>query len=176
MVEMVSLEGADVKLGMMSDSHGRAERVRRALAVLDAGEADAFVHCGDIGGLDVLEEFAGRRCWFVWGNTDHPQPACRAEVAALDLPWPDGPCTFELDGKRFAVLHGHESGFRRTLEAGEYDYLLCGHSHQPADDYQGRMRIINPGALHRASVHSVALLDIETDELKFININTSVLT
>ena len=161
-----------MKLGMMSDSHGRAERVRRALAVLDACGADAFVHCGDIGGLEVLEEFAGRRCWFVWGNMDGPRPAWRAEVAALELPWPDGQCTFELDGQRIAVFHGHEPGFRQAVEAEEVDYLIFGHSHEPGEARQGRTRVINPGALHRASVHSVALLDLETDELKFIDIDT----
>jgi putative phosphoesterase len=160
----------------MSDSHGRAGRVRRALAVLDTCGAELFVHCGDIGGLEVLEEFTGRRCWFVWGNMDRPRPVWRAELAELNLPWPDGQCTIELDGKRIAVFHGHEPGFREALEGGEYDYVLFGHSHRPAEARNGRTRIINPGALHRASVHTVALLDIKTDELEFININTFVLT
>lgn len=176
MIWQLLLEGDHVKLGILADSHGRAGRVRQALAVLDSAGADAFVHSGDIGGLEVLEEFAGRQCWFVWGNTDVPQPAWRAEMEALGLPWPDGNCDFELDHKRIAVFHGHESGFRQALERGEYDYLIFGHSHQPTDGRRGRMRLINPGALHRAAVHTVALLDVRADELEFININTSVRT
>jgi putative phosphoesterase len=156
----------------MSDSHGRVEPVRRALAVLDAEGADAYVHCGDIGSLEVLEEFAGRRCWFVWGNTDHPPTAWRAELDTLGLPWPDGRCAFDLAGKRIAVFHGHEPDFGKAIASEDYDFVFYGHSHQSAEGREGRTRVINPGALHRANIHSVALLDLETGKLEFININT----
>lgn len=154
-----------MKLGVMSDTHGRIHRVQAALAVLDAAGAEALVHCGDVGGPEVLGEFAGRRCWFVWGNTDFPDPTWRSEVEALGLPWPDGPAEFTLSGRRIAVYHGHEPGFERAIHSGTFDYLLHGHTHRQVDYRKGRTRVINPGALHRVGLPTVAVLDLEGDDL-----------
>lgn len=158
-----------MKLGIMSDSHGQVQRVREALTLLDAAGAEAIIHCGDVGGIEVLEELAGRRCWFVWGNTDCPRPRWQAEVEALGLPWPTGSLRLFLAGKRVAVYHGCEPDFRRAIESGEHDYLLHGHSHRREDYRVGRTRVINPGALYRASVHSMALLDLVEDHVRFLS-------
>jgi putative phosphoesterase len=159
-----------MKLGILSDSHGQVQRTRDAIDLLCRHGAEALVHCGDVGGLDVLDELAGHRCWFVWGNTDAPRPAWRDHLATLDLPWPDGPLDLPLAGKRIAVFHGHEHGLKDVVTQAEHDYLLHGHTHQ-ADDYRrDGMRIINPGALHRASRKTVALLDLAADEVKYFEI------
>lgn len=159
-----------MKIGIMSDSHGRVHRVRDALAVFDAAGAEAVVHCGDVGGLGVLEELAGRRCWFVWGNTDFPDPAWRAEVETLGLPWPDGPVEFTIAGRRLAIFHGHEPGFERSIRAGNYDYFFHGHSHRQADYRVGPTWVINPGALYRVAVPTVAVLDLSSDDLSFLTV------
>lgn len=154
-----------MKLGVMSDSHGRTQRVRDALAVLDAAGAQAIIHCGDVGGLEVLEEFAGRPCWFVWGNTDYPQATWRPQIEALGLPWPDGPVEFTASGRRIAVYHGHEPGFEAAIRSGKAAYLLHGHTHRQDDYRVGPTRVINPGALHRAATPTVAVLDVDSDDL-----------
>ncbi len=159
-----------MKIGIMSDSHGRIEAVRSALSLLDEAGVEAVVHCGDVGGFDVLEELAGRRAWFVWGNTDYPSPAWRGEIETLGFAWPEGPLSFTLAGRRIAVFHGHERAFGHAVREASYDYLLHGHTHK-RDDYRiGGMRVINPGALHRASVRSVATLDLAADDLTFIEL------
>ena len=164
-----------MKLGIMSDSHGRTQRVLSALEVLDAAGAEAIVHCGDIGGPDMLDEFAGRKCWFVWGNTDFPQAAWRPQVEALGLPWPEGPIELTLSGRRIAVYHGHEPGFQGAIHCGKFDYLLHGHSHRQADYRSGRTRVINPGALHRVGLPTVAVLDIDSDDLTVLAVETSAI-
>ncbi len=160
-----------MRLGILADTHGQVVRTRQAIERLAAAGAEAFVHCGDVGGPEVLAEFAGRRLWFVWGNTDYPDPTWRAELDALGLPWPAGPLNLLLDDRRVAVFHGHERGFRRAVESNENDYVLCGHSHMRTDRRIGRTRLINPGALHRAGLHTVALLDLRTDELLYIQVD-----
>lgn len=159
-----------MKLGILSDIHGQAERARQALGLLDACGAQAFVICGDIGNLAVLEEFAGRRCWFVWGNTDYPDPTWRTHLETLGLPWPDGPLELNLDGKRIGVFHGNESSFAKAYKEAGLDYLLFGHTHRQYDGYAGDMRIINPGAFQRVHVATVALLDLSNDDLEFIEV------
>jgi len=158
----------------MSDSHGRVDLVRRALDLLKQAGAQAVVHCGDLGGLEVLEELAGWQVWFVWGNSDFPRPFWRPQLKALNLPWPDGPLELTLDGKRIAVFHGNELACHRAMTAARHDYLIHGHTHQP-DDYRiGNMRVINPGSLHRVRLKTVALLDLTTDKLEFLPVEDRI--
>jgi len=159
-----------MKLGIMSDNHGRMHAVRQARIELEQAGAEAIVHCGDIGGPDVLDELAGCTCWFVWGNMDDPAPSWRGHVEALGLPWPNGPLELHLAGKRLAVFHGHEPGFARAMRAAQYDYLIYGHTHRCADQQVGTMRVVNPGALHRAAARTVALLDLADDSLQFLDV------
>lgn len=175
-----------MKLGILSDSHGRAKRVRRAIALLREAGAAALMHCGDVGGQEVIDELgaAGLPAWFVWGNTDYPDPALARYAADLGITPPgEPPLRIELAGKRLAVFHGHEPGFEQLIRlaregdaealaaAAAADYILHGHTHVAADTRIGSVRIINPGALHRASEPTVAVLDLATDELRFITVD-----
>jgi putative phosphoesterase len=157
-----------MRLGILSDSHDRIQRIRDALGLLEAHGVDAFVHCGDVGGPEAWEEFAGKRCWLVLGNTDAPCPSWKPQIQALGLPWPDGPLELCLAGKNLAVYHGHERRFEEAILSGRYDYVLHGHTHRRADFREGRTRVINPGALHRVTVPTVAILDLETDQVEFL--------
>ena len=49
-----------MKLGILSDNHGRLDPVHAAQAIFDANGVDAVAHCGDIGGIETLEILAGR--------------------------------------------------------------------------------------------------------------------
>ena len=160
-------------IGILSDSHGHARPVRAAVALFDRLGVEHIVHCGDIGGTDVLEELVGRRCTLVWGNTDFPAGGILAFAQAAGLPTPQpGPVQLSLDGKSIAVFHGHERGFEAACVSWEGDYLLHGHTHERRDERIGRTRIVNPGALHRARPKTVATLDTTPDELVFHEITT----
>lgn len=154
-------------LGILSDSHGDYLPVRHALAGLERAGAEVFVHCGDVGGMEVFDELAGRRVHFVWGNTDVPDAVLCGYVEDIGLSLPTVPLSLELGGKRIVVCHGHESCVPRVVAEARHDYLLCGHSHQRCDLRKNGVRIINPGALHRARVKTVATLDLATDVLTF---------
>jgi hypothetical protein len=51
-----------------------------------------------------------------------------------------------------------------------YDYLFHGHTHVVRDDRIGKLRIINPGALYRASRKTVALLNLTDDRLQYLTV------
>jgi len=159
-------------IGVMSDSHGDAAATAQAVKLLIERGAKKLFHCGDICGVEVLDELAGHDCVFVWGNCDVPSAGMRKYVAALGLPWPNSLVRVQVDGKRIGLCHGHEDDFRKAAETDGLDYLFHGHTHHPADHRQGQCRIINPGALHRASVKTVATLDLRTDDLRFWRLDT----
>ncbi len=156
-------------IGILSDSHGRHQLVHRALALFDELGVGHVIHCGDVGGVNVFDELVGRPCTFVWGNMDSPDDDdAAAYLDTVGLAPPNGvPARITLDGKTFAVFHGHEPGFGRALASLDVDYLLHGHTHLARDERRGRTRIINPGALHRARRKTVATLDTTGDKLIF---------
>ena len=90
----------------------------------------------------------------------------RAYLRSVGLPEPDGvPLRLNWADKRIAVYHGHEPGFRQAPQALEVDYILHGHTHTQSDHRVGSVRVINPGALHRAAPCTVATLDLRSDAL-----------
>ncbi len=160
-----------MKIGILSDNHGRLGPVRAAIGIFDEHQVETIVHCGDLCRVETLELFAGRSCWFVWGNMDAPEPTWRPWVEATGAHWPELiPVLIEADHKTIAVCHGHERVFGKLCNSQRYDYLLHGHTHRRADHRRGRTRIINPGALHRAATKTIAILDTVGDDLQFFEI------
>ncbi len=170
-------------LGLLSDTHGRRQITAAALRLLQQLGAEAFVHCGDVGGPEMLDEFAGLRAWVLYGNMDDMDTArrCDTEEGGLTIGL-RGPLRFELDGRALAVFHGHEAEFARWMDAldtkgtlppggGRCAYILHGHTHRIRDVRVGAVRIINPGALYRAAFHTVATLDLGSDTVEFWQVN-----
>lgn len=167
-------------LGILSDTHGFAARAAAAVRVLERVGATGFVHCGDVGAEDVLDEFAGRETWCVFGNIDDWNESLGSYGASIGVRISAGPLEFELGRKRLAVFHGHEAQFERlaralrsgdeaalNTQAGRWNYVCYGHTHRAADIRIGRLRLINPGALERARIRTVATLDLRDDSLTF---------
>jgi putative phosphoesterase len=167
-----------VILGILSDTHGQWRRTADAVRLLDRLGAEALVHCGDVGSADVLAELAGRRAWVVAGNTDVPDAPYFGGPDWPGITLGEGPLRVEVGGRRLVVFHGHETAFenlwRDPIEnraqpesfAG-FEYVLHGHTHVPASLRLGAVRVINPGALHRAPRYTVATLDLAADRVRF---------
>lgn len=160
-----------MRIGILSDTHNQLDRTQRALKLLTSHGASTLIHCGDFVKASMLELLAGLPCYFVFGNNDSesiPDLLSAAKnIGAQCLEW-GGVVT--IDGKRFAITHGHLKSEVRSLLALQPDYLLSGHSHRLSDYVSGPTRRINPGAMHRARQFTVALLDLPTDELRFLEV------
>lgn len=155
-----------MKIGILSDTHGKAATAGAAIALLQANGAEYFIHCGDIGSPQVLDRLAGLKCTVVFGNTDYDREPLARYACDLGIDSGDPYADLTLVGKRIAVIHGDDGKLMHDLiERQVFDYLLSGHTHLPADQRSGRTRLINPGALHRAIPKMVALLDLASDEL-----------
>ncbi len=164
-------------LGLLSDTHGQAQRCAAALRFLKARGATHFVHCGDVGGDGVFEILAGEPVWFAWGNMDDPSPSRIRYLSALGLSAPaDVPARFEFGGRRCLLCHGHEPWFAHLPAELNADYLFHGHTHRIRDERAHGARIINPGALHRAAIYTVATLDVTRDALTFWNLSAALTT
>ncbi|MBX3372451.1 MAG: metallophosphoesterase family protein [Phycisphaeraceae bacterium] len=167
-------------VGVLSDSHGRWRITRRAISRLVEHGAGTFIHLGDLESEAVLEELAGLDARVVFGNCDSDESQLRAHAARLgiriehpasvlalprDVAAPGAPATI-----RIAFTHGHLPGCVDALLASRPEYLLLGHSHRMRDERHGPTRIVNPGALFRADRYTVALIDPQADQVRFLDV------
>lgn len=160
-----------MKIGILSDTHGRAEIMRQAIELLRDAGAEHYLHCGDVGDSELLDLLAGLPAGFVWGNCDFDRTELRRYADHLDVTCFGDAGEIELDGKIIGIMHGDDSRrVQAALREQHYDYLLLGHTHVPRDERVGKIRIINPGALFRAAVKTVALLDTAADDVRLIEL------
>ena len=138
-------------VGILSDTHGKAEMARRAVRILIENKAEYLVHCGDVGECDVLDAMAGHRAIFVFGNNDYERISLEKYAKAIGIEC-GGTCgNLSLGGKSAVVTHGDDRRLlNRLLREQQLDYLFLGHTHETMDQYEGKVRMINPGALYRA--------------------------
>jgi len=159
-------------IAILSDTHDRTEAMSAAVQLLQSRGAQYFIHCGDVGSPCVLDSLAGLKAAFVWGNCDWDRLALQRYAKSIQVTCYGAFGDLELDGCKIALIHGDDPALkRRLLSEQKHDYLLQGHTHVRQDLRVGRMRIINPGALHRANPRTVALLDTAADSLEFLEIN-----
>lgn len=157
-------------LGIMSDSHGRAETTRRAVrALVDAG-ATALIHLGDLETEAVIDELVGHDARIVFGNCDWEWTALERYAGHVSVIVDRWAGRLTVGGRRVAFTHGHLREPMEEATADEVDFLLHGHTHELRDERVGATRVINPGALFRAARYTAAVLEPEQDRLRILDI------
>ena len=158
------------RIGILADSHDKVARTARAVALLVAEGAEVLVHCGDYTTPEVVDQCAALPGYYVFGNNDFDEDGLRRAMTLVGGSCLERAGELTLAGRRIAVAHGDSVKDMRRLAALGPDYFLFGHTHLPADNKLGSTRYINPGALHRAATWSVALLDLSSDDLRFLEV------
>ena len=159
-------------IGILSDSHDRVHALAAGIQVLRDAGATFFAHCGDIGSEACIDLLAGLPGAFVFGNTDWNRGVLSRYAASIDVQCCGVHGNLELDGKRIALIHGDDFRLKQQIiDAQQHDYLFQGHTHIRDDRRIGRLRLINPGALHRAKEKTVATLDTASDELRYFKLD-----
>lgn len=169
-----------MRIGILSDSHGKHERTAAAVALLVDHGAELLIHLGDLCADEVIDSLVAALdkngkpappVRLVYGNCDTQFQAVGRYAADLGITDDGWEGRLEVDGKTVAFTHGHLVDVMHKAVADGADYLLHGHTHEPRDERVGATRIINPGALQRAERYTVALLDTATDLLETYEIS-----
>jgi len=156
-------------LGLLSDTHGQVKAAAAGIATLRAAGAQFLIHCGDVGGENIFDLMAGIPSAFVWGNNDFDRESLKNYASHLGIQCGDEFLPLRFGEKKVAVTHGDNPALIRQVAAGtDYQYLFVGHSHIPVDEIVGKVRIVNPGALHRAAKKTVAVVDLEKDLVRHL--------
>src|SRR5262245_27021398 len=161
-----------MKIGVVSDTHGRLEITQKAIHLYRECGADLILHCGDIDCAKTVRLFTPIPSHFVFGNWDLRPTRLKSAIAEIGGVWHDEIGRLDVAGKRLAWVHGHVRGQRQRLEtSGDFDFLFYGHSHKHEVHRAGRTMVINPGALHRAKKKTVVLVDLTTAEWETLVVN-----
>jgi hypothetical protein len=159
------------RLAVVSDTHGQVASTQQAVRMLESLDVQCVVHCGDIGSPAIVELFDAWPTHFVFGNVDEDVlelenairaagQTCHGRFGKLEI----GPC-------RIAFLHGDDSRLlNQTTASGQWDLVCYGHTHQAEQHRQARTLVLNPGALHRARPHSLALVTLPDVQASVISL------
>ncbi len=174
-VEISSHKGAPIGsipmlIGILSDTHDRLERAKVAVSRLSDEGAQFLVHCGDFTSPEIVYLCGVMPFACVLGNNDWDVGGIRTAVEALGGSYLEWGGEVTCGDKRIAITHGDNARAFRSLLASQPDYLCFGHTHEALNERDGPTRQINPGALHRARRYTVAMLDTERDDVRFLEI------
>lgn len=159
-----------MRIAVVSDTHGHQANTRAAVHVLASLEVETVLHCGDIGSVEVVELFAPWPTHFVFGNGDRSiEDELRRAIEAAGLVCHGQFAALELGGRKIAMLHSHDPlRFRETIASGKWDLVCYGHTHAAERYFAGATLVLNPGALFRASPHTLAIVELPALEVTSI--------
>ncbi|HEY2761556.1 MAG TPA: metallophosphoesterase family protein [Pirellulales bacterium] len=162
-----------MRLGIVSDTHGHVQNAQAAVRMLESLEVQAILHCGDIGTASIVPLFAAWPTHFVFGNVDSGFAVEELQTAIRQAKQFDHGRfgSLELAGVNIAFLHGDDLRLlEQTITAGKYQLVCHGHTHMVRHEKIGQTLVLNPGALYRATPHSIAIVDLPAIKAEIISI------
>jgi putative phosphoesterase len=160
-----------MRLGIVSDTHGHTDHTRPAIRMLESLDVEQVLHCGDIGSADVVQMFGQWPTHFVFGNCDYDQAGLTKAIKSAGQTCHQLFGDLELEGVRIALLHSHERRkFLEVLDSPDYQVVCYGHTHIAENERRDGKLVLNPGALYRASKHSIAVLELPACEASIVEL------
>jgi uncharacterized protein len=160
-------------LGVVSDTHGDLYRTQDAVRMLEGLEVAQVLHCGDIGTPEIVELFKPWPTHFVFGNCDHDRGVLKEAIEAAGQTCHDRFGSLEFGGLPVAFLHGDDTLLLRNSIASQQWKLIChGHTHVVREEWERDTLILNPGAVHRANPHSIAVVEFPARTVHVLRLDT----
>ena len=153
-----------MKIGILSDTHGNTAATAKAGRIFRADGVASIFHCGDVGGMDVLAELAGKiPVHVVQGNVDLYSDEWKFFPTNIGVQLHGRFGNVSFTDLHVALLHGDDSRrLHRVVNSGEYDLVLSGHTHETHDFMVGETRCLNPGSAGRGNPSTCAVLDLDS--------------
>lgn len=150
-----------MRLAVVSDTHGHIGSTSAAVRLLSGQKVDVIVHCGDIGSPAIVPLFAAWPAHFVFGNVDHNEAQLAQAIEQAGQVCHARFGSLELAGRKIAFLHSDDRElFEETVDSGAWDLVCYGHTHVAEQHLVGRTLVLNPGALYRATPHTLAIVEL----------------
>ena len=158
-------------IALISDTHENEVATRKAIEVIKQRNPDFTIHLGDIISPPMLDLFEGMKLKVLLGNNDGEVNGLRKKCEHHGFEGPFEELAIHHQGKKLYCYHGtNKEVLSNNIYYGEFDYVIYGHTHVMDDHKERGTRVINPGALFRAQRYTIAFLDVEKNQLEFVDI------
>ncbi|GAX88345.1 conserved hypothetical protein [Lebetimonas natsushimae] len=146
-----------MRVGIISDTHKKAGRAKKAIDLLLNQGVEFIVHAGDVVREEVLEYLEEKiRYVAVLGNNDHHLYSVVDKYNLVTEPY-----YFKLANKTWKLMH-----YPKYIFPLDTDIIVYGHTHDVDISFNGKNLILNPGeACARDHGFSTCMsLDIEPNK------------
>ncbi len=164
-------EDTALRIGIVSDTHGHIHNTRQCIAALADAAVERVIHCGDIGSVEVVDLFHHWPTHFVFGNVDHNKFELQTAIESIGQTCHGDFGSVEWDGRKIAFLHSDDrQRFQETIADGGWDLICYGHTHVAKLESINNALVLNPGAVYRATPHTIATVDLSTMEVQHVTL------
>jgi len=147
-----------MKIGVISDTHSKVGKAKKAIEFLLREGIEFFIHAGDICEVEVLEMLknSGKRYVAVYGNNDAHLAEYHNKYNLVQEPY-----YFKLSNIKFKLMH---LPFYMSPDA---DVVISGHTHTFHCEYEGDTLFLNPGEVCARSkpISEFAVLHVKEHNL-----------
>jgi len=161
-------------IGLISDTHDNIPNIIKAVEIFKEKNVDFVLHLGDVIAPATIEFFKGLDVRFVKGNCDGDVELLKEKINEINCKFYNVLKKLKYKDKVLMLFHGKPGDeLKELISSGRYDYVIHGHTHKKRDEKIGKTRAVNPGAHYlspKQTKHTIAVLDVEKDELEFIEV------
>lgn len=126
-----------MRIGIMSDTHKKLGRAKKAVDLLIQKGAEFIVHAGDIVRVELLEYLEEKNIRYVavLGNNDYHLYDAVDKFNLVTEPY-----YFKLANKTWKLMH-----YPKYMFPLDTDIIVYGHTHDVDITFNGKNLILNPG-------------------------------
>jgi len=149
-----------MKVGIISDTHKKLGRAKRAIDLLVENGAEFIVHAGDIVREEVLEYLEEQKIRYVavLGNNDYHLYDLVEKYELVSEPF-----YFKLAGKTWKLMH-----YPRYMFPLDTDIIVYGHTHDVDITFNGKNLILNPGEVCARDHGFSTCMMLEIDKNEYV--------
>jgi putative phosphoesterase len=146
-----------MKIGILSDTHSKIKKAKKALNLLLDNGAEFIIHAGDIVELEMLEllKNCSKRYVAVYGNNDAHLVKYHNDYNLVQEPH-----YFKLADTTFKLMH------MPYYMSGDTQVVVFGHTHQFLSEIKGGSLFLNPGEVcaRKKPLSECAMLEVKKKE------------
>lgn len=146
-----------MKIGIISDTHSKLKKAKKALDILLDDGAEFIVHAGDIVELEMLEMLknSSKRYVAVYGNNDAHLIQYHDKYNLVKEPH-----YFKLANTKFKLMH------MPYYMNNDAEVVIFGHTHQFLSEFKETTLFLNPGEVcaRKKPISECVMLEVTEKE------------
>lgn len=146
-----------MKIGIISDTHSKIKKAKKAIEILLEDGAEFFIHAGDIVEREILDmlEASGKKYIAVYGNNDAHLIEYHDKYNLVEEPY-----YFKLANTKFKLMH------LPFYMKGDTEVVISGHTHYFHSELKGDTLFLNSGEIcaRKKPITEFAMLKVTQED------------